>query len=138
MVLELLLTYLPVAFFLLLPWVCIAAFRSMGKPAVLAALLSFFVISTISIGLLALDNWSTQQQVDRMDRDHDGFFSPDEQASWSAKERKVMDHYIGDGGRNVFGGIIVPVAGLIYSVACAVTFELFAWGGRFLKRRRSK
>ena len=135
MVQDLLVFYLPWLVFLLIPWLCIAAFMRMGKSTVLAALLSFFVISTISIGALVLDNRSTQQVIDRMDRNHDGIFSIEEEASWSVEERKAMDHYIGDGGRNIAGVIIIPGVGLIYSIFCAVMAHVFLWGNKFLKRK---
>jgi hypothetical protein len=45
-----------------------------------------------------------------------GSWSSADELSWSAEERRVVDSYFGDGGRNVFA-LFVPLLIAIYSSA---------------------
>lgn len=99
---------------------------------VVAVLLSTFLMSGVSLSALMLDKMALEQEIAPLDRDGDGMYSPQEEANWTDRERKSMQRFIGDGGRNVFAVFFLPV----FSFVCASIFICIYWlATNFLERK---
>ena len=94
-----------------------------------AALLSGAVIvQWLSYG------WYLEQQIAPLDRNGDGVWTPEEEATWTEEDKRNMDTFIGDGGRNVFAAIVFPVLSAAYSLTVVTVYWIFM----AVKRRRVK
>lgn len=98
----------------------------------LAAVLSSVLMSSAVITTWLVSEWRLEQRIAVLDRDGDGFFSPDEETTWTEEERHSMDVHIGDGGRNVFAAIIFPVFSAAYSFIVVGVY----WVVSMFKQRR--
>lgn len=79
-------------------------------------------------------DWYLEQQIAPLDRNGDGVWTPDEEATWTQEDKRNMDAYFGDGGRNVFAAIIFPAFSAAYSLAVVTIYWLFM----ALKQRQGK
>jgi len=78
---------------------------------VVSALIMSFVVIVRWLGY----DWYLEQQIAPLDRNSDGFWTLDEEATWTEQDFKNMSIYIGDGGGNVFAIFIYPAFSLLYS-----------------------
>jgi len=88
--------------------------RSFGY--ILCVLLSATAMSGVVLTHWLAYDWHLEKQIASLDRDGDGSFSDEERLTWSEKERKNMEAYVGDGARNVFSAIIFPLFSFVYSL----------------------
>jgi hypothetical protein len=70
-------------------------------------------------------DWYLEQQIAPLDRNSDGVWTPDEEATWTKEDKRNMDAYFGDGGRNVFAAIIFPSFSAVYSLTVVTMCWLF-------------
>ena len=80
-------------------------------------------------------NYQLDHIVESLDRNQDGWVTPDEKATWTSEEIRARDKWVGDGARNVFGYFVSPIFASIY---CAMLFGVFyavRWCARFYQRR---
>jgi hypothetical protein len=84
--------------------------------------LSSTLMSSVVIMLWLGNDWYLDVKIAQLDRNGDGFWSDSETKTWSPDEQKLMDSYIGDGGRNVFAAIIFPFLSVAYSILVALLF----------------
>jgi hypothetical protein len=104
------------------------------KGFVLAFVISAGLMSgTVVFQWLSYD-WYLEQQIAPLDRNGDGVWTPDEEAAWTKEDRRNMDAYFGDGGRNVFAAIIFPLFSAAYSFAIVAIY----WLVTAVKHRRVK
>lgn len=107
------------------------------------SVLGFFIVVVVSSALMSgvvIIQWLgydlyLDYKVEMLDRNGDGFWSAEEESTWSASEQKYMDSYISDGGRNVFSVIIFPFLSLVYSLLASLLYLLIAW--IFARRRNA-
>ncbi len=78
--------------------------------------LSSIFMSGVVVALWLGNDWYLDIQIAELDRDGDGFYSDRETETWTSDEKRTMDRYIGDGGRNVFAAIIFPIFSIVYSI----------------------
>jgi uncharacterized membrane protein len=95
-----------------------------------AAFVAITVISSVLMSGLVVAQWWAEnnyleQQIASLDRDGDGFWSPDEKATWTAQDLRHMAAYIGDGGRNVFALLVAPALSTVYSTGVAAASVLW-------------
>ena len=98
----------------------------------ISVVLSSVLMSSTVIATWLVFDWRLEKKIAVLDRDGDGFWSPDEEASWTEEERHNMEVYIGDGGRNVFAVIIYPVFSVAYSFIVVGVY----WFVSVFKKRR--
>jgi hypothetical protein len=79
------------------------------------------------------NDYYLELEIAKLDRDGDGFWSDDEQLTWTGEDRANLERHIGDGGRNVFSAIIFPIFSACYSLIIVSTWWLVV----YLKRRGS-
>ncbi|WP_339846667.1 hypothetical protein [uncultured Halopseudomonas sp.] len=101
---------------------------------VLTIFLSAALMSGVVIANLAYNDWVLDQEIAVLDRDGDGFWSEEEEASWTEGEQRLMQSYIGDGGRNGFAVIIFPIFSFFYSTIVATLLWL---AFHYIERRKS-
>ena len=106
-------------------------FLRVGGFLLSVVLSSFLMSSTVVAHWLAFD-WYLAKKIEVLDRDGDGFWSPEEEATWTTEERENLETHIGDGGRNVFSAIIFPVFSVVYSVVAAGVY----WGVVTIRQRK--
>lgn len=94
---------------------------------VIVVSISALLMSSVVITQWLASDWYLESKIEKLDRDGDGIWSPEETASWTAEDKKNMGAYIGDGGRNVFAAIIFPMFSLVYSFLVAISYWLLAW-----------
>lgn len=91
--------------------------------------LSFAISAALMSGAVVVQwvgyDWYLEQQIAPLDRNGDGFWTLDEEATWTKEDRRNMDSYFGDGGRNVFAAIIFPAFSATYSLAVVTIYWLF-------------
>ncbi len=97
--------------------------------AISAALMSGVVI----VQWLGYD-WYLEQQIAPLDRNGDGVWTPDEEATWTSEDKRNMEAYFGDGGRNVFAAILFPAFSTAYSLMVAGMY----WWLMAVKQRRAE
>jgi hypothetical protein len=100
--------------------------------------LSFAISAALMSGAIIVQwigyDWYLEQQIAPLDRNGDGFWTSDEESTWTKEDRRNMDSYFGDGGRNVFAAIIFPAFSATYSLAVVTIYWLFMAA----KQRRGK
>ncbi len=62
-------------------------------------------------------NYQLDLVVHSLDRNGDGSVSPKEEATWTDEEKRANEMWGADGARNVFGYIVFPIFGAIYTAA---------------------
>lgn len=95
------------------------------------------VLSSVLMSGVVIAQWLgydsyLDYRVSPLDRNGDGFWSDDEEATWSEEDHKNMDLYIGDGGRNVFAVIIFPMFSFAYSFIVSSIY----WFVIYIRSRR--
>lgn len=90
------------------------------KFARLGGFLITIVLSSVLMSSTVIATWwffdfRLEKKIAVLDRDGDGFWNPEEEASWTEDEKRNMEVYIADGGRNVFAAIIFPIFSVVYS-----------------------
>ena len=96
------------------------------------------VFSTLimsGIGILLWFGYSIYLEIliSPLDRNGDGFWSPEDEATWTEQDRKNMDTFFGDGGRNVFAVFIFPIISLLFSFSVMT----LCWLMLFIKSKLS-
>lgn len=104
------------------------------KGFALSFVISAALMSGAVLGQWLGYSWYLEYQIAPLDRNGDGFWTPDEEATWTKEDRRNMDSYFGDGGRNVFAAIIFPTFSAAYSLAVVTVYWLFM----AVKQRRDK
>lgn len=97
----------------------------------LVVAISSVIMSTITIAQVVIYNWNLEQKIAPLDRNGDGFWTPDEEATWTEQDHKNMRAYIGDGGRNVFAVFVFPIFSLLYSFLVVTVY----WGVVAINRK---
>ncbi len=93
---------------------------------VLAVVISTSIMSGVVITQVLGYKLYLEHKVALLDRNGDGFWTPDETVTWTEEDRKTMDAFIGDGGRNAFAVIMFPAFSLLYSLSIASGYWLFS------------
>ena len=86
----------------------------------------FAMYALVSVPLANL-NYQLDVVVQSLDRDGNGFFSPEEEEAWTAEEARAYGIYLGDGGRNVFGYLVSPIFASAYTAAIFLMFYGSCW-----------
>ena len=133
-------TYLQLIGYLLFIVTPIVFFFSKGlsrKPhfvlmAYLASVLTMYMLIAAPLANL---NGQLDLISQSLDRDGDGVFSPEEEASWTDSEKRAYDMHIADGARNVFGYLLSPLFASLYA---AVIFSTAHAGRLLVLKTRAK
>jgi hypothetical protein len=64
---------------------------------------------------LFVADYLLELQIAPLDLDGDGIWSPAEEATWTAEDRRRLAAHFGDGGRNVFALLVPPVVAIYAS-----------------------
>ena len=96
----------------------------------LATIISATIMSGAVVVNWKVSDWYIDSKVALMDRDGDGFYSKEEESTWSPQERQYMEIHIGDGARNVFALIIFPMFSMLYSLVVSLAYWVVVgvWG----------
>jgi len=92
----------------------------------LAVLFSAGLMSAVVLADWVGYDYYLEREIAPLDRDGNGFWTPDEEATWTIQDYKTLEAYIGDGGRNMFAAIIFPMFSVLYSVIVVSLFWLIA------------
>ncbi len=92
-----------------------------------AILVSVAIMYLFIAGPLFVLNFELDQAVTAMDYDRDGIWTPEEKKQWSAEDHRVMQMWVGDGGRNVFGYLLSPIFCLVYSSVLFSVAYAISW-----------
>jgi hypothetical protein len=101
------------------------------KGFMLVIAISSVLMSSIAIAQVVIYNWTLEQKIAPLDRNGDGFWTPDEEATWSERDQKNLSGYMGDGGRNVFAAFVFPIFSILYSFVVTTVY----WGVVAINRK---
>jgi hypothetical protein len=107
-------------------FICLAIRRRFQgiKGFILAVVISTVLMSIVVIIQWLGYDWLLEQKITPLDRNGDGLWAPDEEATWTKEDRRNIDFYFGDGGRNVFAVFVFPALSAVYSLAIATFYWL--------------
>lgn len=112
---------------LMMPLICCVfvgkRFQGFSGLAISVVAAALIMSSLVLIQWLSYD-WYLEQQITPLDRNGDGFWTNDERATWTDQDRKNMEVYFGDGGRNVFALMIFSVFSIVYSLLIGAGYWL--------------
>jgi hypothetical protein len=92
---------------------------------------------TIIVPLIHMD-YQLTVKYDALDRNGDGRISEAEELTWSDEDKKVNKLFFVDGARNVFGYVVIPLFGFIYTAIVFLVLYTSNWlFGKFKLRRKS-
>jgi hypothetical protein len=97
------------------PVLTLVLLRSRG--AALRGILKYTVVSVVACSVafwLAFFAWDYVLELRFRQIVPDGSWTPAEEAEWSEAERRIVDPYFGDGGRNV-AALLIPMPLVVYS-----------------------
>ena len=94
------------------------------KGFILAFIFSVLFMCLIVVLIWFINALILEYKISFLDRDGDGFWSTDEQSTWTEAEKQNMDRYIGDGGRNLFTFFLFPIFSIIYSLIITSIYKL--------------
>ena len=89
-------------------------------------ILSTALMSGTVIGFWLWSDWSLENKVKVLDRNGDGVWSPQEEATWSSEEKEILQAHMGDGGQSVFAAIVFPIFSIIYSLVLVGSYWAIA------------
>ncbi|NQD36872.1 hypothetical protein HPT27_07520 [Permianibacter sp. IMCC34836] len=102
---------------------------------VISALLSAAFMSGVVIVNWFGYDFYLEQRIAPLDRNGDGIWTPEEEATWTEEDRKALSAHLSDGGRNVFSVFIFPIFSVVYSCIAVMA----CWGvQRFLISIKSR
>ncbi|WP_438463450.1 hypothetical protein [Marinomonas sp. PE14-40] len=96
------------------------------------------VFSTLIMSVIGIALWFgysiyLEILISPLDRNGDGLWTPEEETTWTEQDRKNMDTFFGDGGRNIFAVFIFPILSLLFSFSIMTLY----WLMHFIKSKLS-
>ncbi len=119
--------------FLSMPFLVIVTVRERFNGFIgfaLCAVLSSVLMATPGVVIWLGIDYHFEQKVAPLDRDGDGFWSDDEEATWTKEEKKHLEQYkryIGDNGRNVFALVLFSIFSTCFSFLVVSGWWLIAY-----------
>ena len=99
-------------------------------------LLSVFLMGLTIIAPLIHMDYQLTVKYEALDRNGDGSISAAEELTWSDEDKKVNELFFVDGARNVFGYVVIPLFGFIYTAIVFLVLYTSNWLFGKLKLRR--
>lgn len=99
--------------------ILIKSFLKKQSTRLLSSIIAFVgsavLMSAFFIGSVFIDNYLLEKEVEKLDRNGDGFYTASDEATWTTEDYNTMAQFAGDGGRNVFAVYFFPIFSVVYT-----------------------
>lgn len=90
--------------------------------------------TSIIVPLVNMD-YQLPVKYELLDRNEDGRISDSEELTWNNEDKRVNQLFFVDGARNVFGYVVLPIFGFIYSAIIFIALYTGHWLSDRFKHR---